>query len=286
MVKTGTVDGIAVKVMRDNGSTGCVVRESLVDPSQFTGGSVNISMIDGSAITCPVVMVNVESPFFSGRIHAAAMKAPLFDLIIGNIAGVVDPCACNKVTQDCSEQKGCAVITRSQAKTGRPQAPLHVLPVEGGLLNTADLAAEQNSDPSLENVRKKAAAGETMTNKCGGTTRFILKRGKLYRETITLHGETQTQLVVPHKYRPDVMRLGHCAALGGHMGRGKTQNRISSQFFWPGVNGDIARFVKSCDVCQKTADKGRVRPAPLQPLPLISQPFERVAVDIVGPIMP
>ena len=49
---------------------------------------------------------------------------------------------------------------------------------------------------------------------------------------------------------------------------------------------DIGRFVRSCDVCQKTTDKGHVKPAPLQPLPLITEPFERVAADIVEPITP
>ncbi len=39
-------------------------------------------------------------------------------------------------------------------------------------------------------------------------------------------------------------------------------------------------------MCQKIVDMGRVKPAPLKPMPLISEPFEKVAVDIVGPITP
>lgn len=39
----------------------------------------------------------------------------------------------------------------------------------------------------------------------------------------------------------------------------------------------------SCDICQKTVDRGRIRPA-LLPLPLIGSPFERVAVDLIGSI--
>ena len=57
-------------------------------------------------------------------------------------------------------------------------------------------------------------------------------------------------------------------------------------FFWPGVCGDVARFCKSCDICQRTIQKGRVTKVPLGKMPLIDTPFKRVAVDIVGPIEP
>ena len=55
-------------------------------------------------------------------------------------------------------------------------------------------------------------------------------------------------------------------------------------FFWPGVCGDVAMFCKSCDMCQRTIQKGRVTKLPLGKMPLIDTPFKRVAVDIVGPI--
>ena len=59
-----------------------------------------------------------------------------------------------------------------------------------------------------------------------------------------------------------------------------------AEFFWPGVYGDMTRFCKSCDICQRTVQKGRVAKVPLGRLPLINTPFKRVAVDIVGPIEP
>ena len=48
----------------------------------------------------------------------------------------------------------------------------------------------------------------------------------------------------------------------------------------------MARFCKSCDVCQRTIRKGRVTKVPLGKLPLTDTPFKRVVVDIVGPIEP
>ncbi|XP_063847238.1 uncharacterized protein LOC135092552 [Scylla paramamosain] len=268
--------------MRDNGSTGCVVKEALVTPAQFTGEHVRVVMINGSMATCPIAVVDVETPFLTGRIQAAVMKQPIYELIIGNVEGVRDVRNTDAATQ--TEDQVGAALTRAQARETRPVVPLKLTSPDE-LLNSANVTAAQKTDPSLANIRKQAAEGVSRVNKYG-TTRFCQHRGKLYREVISDLGETRSQFVVPAQYRHAVMEMGHCAAVGGHMGRQKTQDRISHTFFWPGVMADIARFVRSCDVCQKTVDKGRVKPAPLRPMPLISEPFERVAVDIVGPITP
>ena len=66
----------------------------------------------------------------------------------------------------------------------------------------------------------------------------------------------------------------------------RNHNRVVSEFFWPGVCGDVARFCKSCDICQRTIQKGRVTKVPLGKLPLIDTPFKRVSVQLVGPIKP
>lgn len=41
-------------------------------------------------------------------------------------------------------------------------------------------------------------------------------------------------------------------------------------------------FCQSCGTCQRTLAKCRTVKVPLQPMPLIDEPFKRVAVDIVG----
>ena len=72
----------------------------------------------------------------------------------------------------------------------------------------------------------------------------------------------------------------------GHLGTKKTLNRVVAEFFWPGICGDVARFCKSCDICQRTIQKGRDSKVPLGKLLLIDTPFKRIAVDIVCPIEP
>ena len=118
-----------------------------------------------------------------------------------------------------------------------------------------------------------------------GETKFIMKKGLIYWQ-FTLRGKTTPQLVVPSSLTDRVMTLAHESFMAGHLGIRKTIDRVVAVFFWPGVCRDVTRFCKSCDICQRTIQKGRVAKVPLGRLPLIDTPFKRVAVDIVGPIEP
>ena len=66
----------------------------------------------------------------------------------------------------------------------------------------------------------------------------------------------------------------------------QTIPNVLSEFFWPGIASDIKRFCQSCDICQRTIAKGRNTRAPLSSMPVIDTPFQRVAIDLVGPFEP
>ena len=52
------------------------------------------------------------------------------------------------------------------------------------------------------------------------------------------------------------------------------------------MEGDVSRFCRSCDICQRTVAKGRTTKVPLGRVPIIDTPFKRGAVDLVGPVFP
>ena len=90
--------------------------------------------------------------------------------------------------------------------------------------------------------------------------------------------------MVPKTLRKKVMEVAHDSIFAGHLGIKKTKDRIQTNFYWPGMQGDISSFCRSCDVCQKTTAKGSVPRVPPCDMPLTDIPFRRVAVDLVGPI--
>ncbi|XP_042559700.1 uncharacterized protein LOC116219171 [Clupea harengus] len=69
------------------------------------------------------------------------------------------------------------------------------------------------------------------------------------------------------------------------MGIRKTYDRVARRFFWPGLKGDISRYIRECHTCQMTGKPNQKIPmAPLQPIPAVSAPFEYLLVDCVGPL--
>ena len=68
----------------------------------------------------------------------------------------------------------------------------------------------------------------------------------------------------------------------GHLGYKKVLEIIQRQFLRPSNYKDVLGWCKQCDRCQKTK-KTNVPRAPLQQIPVIKEPFEKVAFDIVGP---
>ncbi|GFN92538.1 gypsy retrotransposon integrase-like protein 1 [Plakobranchus ocellatus] len=80
------------------------------------------------------------------------------------------------------------------------------------------------------------------------------------------------------------MSVAHDSITGAHLGIRRMKEKVLSNFYWPGVDGNVTRYCRSCGVCQQTVKKGTVPRVPLEKVPLIHTPFKRVA--IVGPINP
>ena len=89
------------------------------------------------------------------------------------------------------------------------------------------------------------------------------------------------QVTIPIPFRRQLMELAHESIMRDHMGVKKTTDKIQKASYWPGIQGDGSRRCKSCDICQKTVNKGSVPKVPLQEMPLIDTPFKRVAISLL-----
>ena len=76
----------------------------------------------------------------------------------------------------------------------------------------------------------------------------------------------------------------HMLPTAGHAGIRRTINTIKQRYYWNTVNSDVENFVKKCDKCQRNKDS---RTKQLMKLTTTaSYAFEKVFLDLVGPMLP
>ena len=111
---------------------------------------------------------------------------------------------------------------------------------------------------------------------------FAIKKGLLY-QVVMKGGLPLEQLLVPRPFIASVLQMAHAHLLGAHLGMEKTLELIKARFYWPGVKKEVENYCRSCPECQQVAPKPQHR-NPLIPLPIITVPFSRIAMDLVGPL--
>ena len=241
---------------------GGALRRDLVSDHQLTGEITKCVLIDGTVREAPVARLQVNTPYYNGWVSALCMKNPLYDLILGNIQGM-------RAADDADQEWTVgAVLTRSMSKS-KPFRPLKTLP-SLDIVKPEDLKREQKNDETLIGLWDLAEARtERKSGKYGlvyySVDNDILMRH--YRSPKVDGGNEATQVVVPKRYRSQVMRVAHESLLGGHQGSGKTTDKVLRHFFWPGINAEITRYCRSCDACQRTIQKGKVTKVPLGKMP-------------------
>lgn len=165
------------------------------------------------------------------------------------------------------------------------------LPTEGDGPNPdgalADFCRDQREDPTLGQAYEQLAAVDGVVinpQRTAQWPRFELKRDWLYHlERDPQTQESHTQLMVPQPHWRAVMKLPHDIAAARHLGADKTLARVLSQFYWPGVHRETRDYCASCLECQRVAPAG-IPHAPLVLLPVVGNPFDRVAIDLLGPL--
>lgn len=94
-------------------------------------------------------------------------------------------------------------------------------------------------------------------------------------------GETVSGVMAPLPER--VLSLAYYPPLAGHHGPDKTVSRTLDRFYWAGIWAQVQQFCSICRECQLQQGKSP-QGGLLHPMPLVSIPFERVGIDIAGPL--
>ena len=179
-------------------------------------------------------------------------------------------CTPSKVTEECDGEN--SVVVSELDESGLEVTDLPVPTVEES--GKQSLITEQSTDESLKPAHEKAGKGFD---------------GYCYDDRVLMHrdvndlGDPIQRIVVPVGRRQKLLAIGHGGLAAGHFGRKKTRARLARYFTWPGIHRDIQELCRTCPECQKAGTHPIVK-APLQPLPCVGTPFQKVAFDIVGPL--
>jgi hypothetical protein len=75
----------------------------------------------------------------------------------------------------------------------------------------------------------------------------------------------------------------HDCPIGGHQGASRTLGRIKLYLEWKVMEQDITDYIKKCVTCQQMK-LGKIKPEPLQVTDTQEFPWNKLAVDTVGPL--
>ena len=162
----------------------------------------------------------------------------------------------------------------------------------------AQLADLQQQDDNIVPVYKAMETGErptandvtswpaTAKRYWQDWERLRMNNGVLRRAWFDNTGrEVTQQLIVPKGLLNEVMKAAHDDRLAGHFAEKRTLARLRTQYYWIGMSADVRQWCRSCDVCCAR------RHAPSHPHHTlvqdpVSEPLQRIAIDILGPLDP
>ena len=181
-------------------------------------------------------------------------------------------------------------ISEMEAKDGLDDALMALADVFNDW-RSPQMIQQQNEDPDCAKVRNWKEGGqkprpEILDAESQELRRMIATWGTLLVVDGVLCRGTNIgiQVVIPQKLRQEVFHHLHANPVqGGHLGRNRTYAKIRSRVWWPGYRADIAQWVRECPYCQmEKPGPGRGNQALLQER--VGAPFERVAIDLIGPL--
>lgn len=304
-----------VKILRDTGSNKTLVLSNVCNLTDQTHSEFVLLSGLGGVVTVPLQHVYINCELFTGTAQVGVVnQLPVegIQIILGNdlsddnINYYNVPHMIQNPKLDVSDDNSendfpnlfpSCVVTRSkkamndctakQLNLSRELEDLHVLPSDNKF-NPNSLISAQISDPKINKLRKKAPE-ESCVSKL--PTAYYLQNGVLMRkyhpkdEPIDNVWLTKHQIVIPQNYRIKLISVAHDVTMSGHRGIEKTLSKLQQHFFWPKQKTDVKKFVKSCHECQIAGKAGHhPKKAPLIPVPVLGEPFQKIQIDCVGPL--
>ena len=185
---------------------------------------------------------------------------------------------CNKMCPDASPSAVNAVTTSvmgySLAELQQAQAEDHVI---GKMLQSK----QANCRPSVAHSTGESLEYRRLLQQWD---QLLIQDGLLWRIFAQpQESASWKQLVVPQKFRADILKHLHEGVTSGHLGQDKTLHKLKERFYWPGHYNDVRDWCQTCGACVKRKSPPTSGRAPMQTI-IAGYPTQVMAVDLLGPL--
>ncbi|GFN92303.1 reverse transcriptase [Plakobranchus ocellatus] len=249
-IESDSLFGRKCSLLRDTGCNTVGVRRSLVPVSSITGRRIKVNTFRCKNRAFDTAVIDISSPYFSGRVEACLLKDPVADVILGDIDGITHPTPSNFHSGVDSPVPSACIVTRAQARKSidddsqntitlsydpSPQSQLIPTPLNSVAgLPLTDVGSRQKVGPTLKDWFNKVGAPPV------GGVHFTITKGKLTRHYQRAGSDTiNTTIAVPESLRQLVLQYAHGNCLSGHSGFKKTFSNVQAYFSWPGLTNDV-----------------------------------------------
>ena len=106
----------------------------------------------------------------------------------------------------------------------------------------------------------------------------LKKKGLIEKDELYYYNE---RLFIPDikNWRLLLLQQAHDIPTAGHQGHTRTLNKLLPNFYWESLREDCARFVNSCDGCQRNKYSNKQPEGYLIPLEIPNERFETIGID-------
>lgn len=114
---------------------------------------------------------------------------------------------------------------------------------------------------------------------------FSLINGILYKWA-EFGKDRRAVISIPPSLRERILREFHQDKLiGAHLGFFKTFDKLRKKVWWKRMYGDTKRFIVTCQKCQRRKTiPAHLAKEPIKPIDIAQHPFDRIHLDILGPL--
>jgi len=141
--------------------------------------------------------------------------------------------------------------------------------------------------PDIEDLFQKGYSQDPVPN----AVLTDLREGNRKNQYLTIaecrdingHLQYRGKLYVPDcaELKAQLLRNYHESPVAGHIGRNKTYELLSREYYWPRMYDYVARWLRNCHTCRRAVPSREAYQGVLKPLPVPDRAWRDVTVDFV-----